>query len=421
MILAGLYFGLHRRRFDFFSAAYVGCVLYFLPGFFGFSRYKSVSGWVDTDIVAEVYLAMVAVALAVLFGAIFWDQSKLGRQTPWRQSRDISFASYSVLLAVLGALSLSGLATMLLFSADAVFVSDKSQMLEGLGRSHLLFRYSAQVGFVLAITCRRWRWIAFFTALLLFDVYIGFRSALAMALAASLVIWLHKKGPIRLLVEQKKSVLAAVVAIIVVIFYKGISGHIKQGNWQYIVSNKLSSDEILRPFLEMESFAVVNNLNQIVISRYREDTLSVVDQAIAGAVPFAGLVGFGNKQFAFQQALFSEVDYGLAYSIWGQMWSSGGWPLLLIFILIFVFVIAVFNRLLFHPKAYVVAGITSLIVVWVIYIHRNNIGYQLNIERRIFLLLLLQWLVVEVRKIARSRHSFSRGNNLGGPNDPSGR
>src|SRR5438132_1115193 len=111
MVAAAAFFLVTKRVFDFFSIAFLSCVIYFAPGFWGVSRYFVEGRWVDSEIVPEAYLVMVAVVVSLVFFAALYDASRawtpatkpqIGELTPTRRREFL----YLFLTAVVSAVAL---------------------------------------------------------------------------------------------------------------------------------------------------------------------------------------------------------------------------------------------------------------------------------------------------------------------------
>jgi len=69
------------------------------------------------------------------------------------------------------------------------------------------------------------------------------------------------------------------------------------------------------------------------------------------------------------------------------MWSAGGWLFLGLFIIVFITSIYLANKTLDSNRVIVRAGLASVFVYWVFYIHRNDLSYQVNIDKRLLIVL----------------------------------
>jgi hypothetical protein len=108
--------------------------------------------------------------------------------------------------------------------------------------------------------------------------------------------------------------------------------------------------------------------------------------------------------------LFAGVDYGIASNIWAEMWSIGGINGVIMFLFFFIIIALLLNQWMTRgPSAF--AGILALCgMVWVFYIHRNNLQFEGDLLKRYILLFLVcwGWTVVAVKSAAgKSRGSLT--------------
>ena len=103
----------------------------------------------------------------------------------------------------------------------------------------------------------------------------------------------------------------------------------------------------------------------------------------------------------------------MASNIWAEMISIGGWTLLLGFLIVFIAVIALGQRFLRLPNLGTRAAVALAMSYWVFYIHRNELSYQLNLEKRV----LMVWAFCTVGSMmlaGRSRRAPTRSLALSG-------
>jgi hypothetical protein len=148
----------------------------------------------------------------------------------------------------------------------------------------------------------------------------------------------------------------------------------------------------------------------VVTNRF-ETTADHVISSLYQFILFAPELGAESITFnsLFQPALFPNVEYGLAANIWAQMWSAGGWPLLIVFVLIFNVILALGNSTLRARSAVLKAGLAPVFCCWAFYIHRNELGYALNLEKRLLLLLFFVIVVLAIVKVATRQGSLQQG------------
>ncbi len=100
----------------------------------------------------------------------------------------------------------------------------------------------------------------------------------------------------------------------------------------------------------------------------------------------------------------------MANNIWAEMLSSGGWPLLGLFITIFVVMLMLGSYVIRSRDPILAAGAAVTFSYWAFYIHRNDLLYQVNLEKRT----LLVWAAcVVLSQIFRAAHFRGGAQQLG--------
>jgi hypothetical protein len=179
---------------------------------------------------------------------------------------------------------------------------------------------------------------------------------------------------------------------------------------------------LIDSIIQSEPFATQSILNEIVIRHYSVgvDHLAGVGYSV---IPFATDFGAPITSFneLFQPALFPQIQgWAIANNIWGEMLSSAGWPLLCAFILLFVGLAAWGGQLLSGPNPEICASVAMLFSTWAFYVHRNDLAFQVTLERRTLGVALLGLLVSRFFFLAKSQFQPRPQWRLaaGSPNNP---
>ena len=401
--LGAAHFLFSKRDFDYFALAFLSALLYFLPGLFGVTSYSVDGRWSDTQIHPEAYAIMIFVLSSIYLAE---RASAHAPSLPAFTTRVPAPGSVAVILAVAAC---TGLAGLLLDAGSEVFQTDKANVLESLGRWHILFYSAGTLGFAVAYAAKRHVLLLLFLALLAFDLYIGFRSALSIALLSVFVLMFHARGKKRLAATNWAMTTMVLAFGFLMFGYAHIAFAAKAETWDVVWSTLTNPEAILFFFTRSEPFIIQQTLNEVISRRFETDmdhVLSSVYQLMLFAPELgADTVSFNSK---FQPALFPEVAYGLASNIWAQMWSAGGWPLLVAFAAVFNIVLAVGNATLRARCTVLRAGLAPVFCYWAFYIHRNDLGYTLNLAKRHLLLLLFAVVLVWILKAATRRTELSQ-------------
>lgn len=396
--LGAVYFLFLRRIFDYFFLAYFCAALYFLPGFFGITRYRDGENWVESSIEGEVYWIYFTVLLSFCFSSFFYDC--LWRFKRYSNVYDRSF--FLLVMKLVAALAASSLALMLISTGGAIWDAEKSAVMESVGRWHILFYTSSMVGFSVAIYLKDKLFSSVFVLFLIFNMYIGFRSPLAVAVLSGIMVWAFRQPKINIWRIIK---LAPIVFIFgfFMFFYKTIAHAVKSGSWELVANRSLDLNTYYSMLVDSEPFITQSILNKVVSTGYKTPPDHLYS-AVYELLLFAPSLGVDIVSFNdyFQIPLFGDLDYGMASNIWAQMWSVGGWAFVILMVAFFNGIIIIANRLSSLYNGSLAAVFAPAFCYWIFYAHRNDLGYMINLEKRVFLVastcIFIAWVL---RTIAR--------------------
>ncbi|MCH9646994.1 MAG: hypothetical protein K0U98_02080 [Deltaproteobacteria bacterium] len=385
---AGLvYFLFRKRRFDFYSIAYLSALVYFLPGFFGYALMPPSAlnaTRVPAPLLPETYGVFLLVLLSIWFGSMFYDGL-----SP-RTARVIQIPGPEWALRLLVGLALLGLGITLVTAGAALFSPHKPVVMAALGRWRILWVAGASLGVILAFLQRRWWIFGLCFSLLLFDFYVGFRSNLALTCIALFVVILHRKGPQRFLWQNKLLGLFGVAAAGLFFLFKFLYIPIKKGNFELVLERATSPSYFLTTVARSEPFGTQAILNEALRERLQMD-LAGLGELVYQLMLFAPHFGIETQATSdqFREALFPSAPSGLGSNIWAEMWCRGGWGLLVLFAIFFVVVLGFGSYLLRLKDHQLLAGIALTMSYWAFYTHRNSLAFQVNLEKRI----VIPWLL----------------------------
>lgn len=414
-----LYFLFGKRRFDFFSVAFFSACVYFLPGFFGYALAPPTSLMPvrqPVELIDEAYWVMVAVLLAVLFGAICFDLIVRERKTK------ITLRGSQSAVVVATVMALVGFVLTVATTGSALLLADKHTMMVELNRWHIVWVMGASLGAVLSFVQSRWGLFSVCMALLLFDIYIGFRSSFAITLIAIFTLWISSKGSQRFVIENWRIGILGLLGALFIFIYKFLYIAIKRGDWGLVVDRLGNPLFYLTTIIRSEPFTTQVILNEVIRENFRVGTEHFTGLMYQFLL-FAPALGAETTSFndLFQPTLFPGTFAGMANNIWAEIWSSGGWPLLILFVVIFVTLLFLGSYLLQFCDPALRGGVALLLSYWAFYIHRNDILYQINLEKRIFLVWLICVLVsilftTASQKYMGTKQSFGyfKNGSLGG-------
>jgi small basic protein len=380
--IVGLFFFLFaKRQFDFFSIGFFSACIYFLPGFFGYALMPIASIFIPVELVPETYLVMIVVLGAILLLAIVLD-STVKTYCP---NVTIRGSEGSAVWALV--IALFGFIMSVITTGDMLLSSDKSIMMEQMNRWYILWVTGASLGAVLSFLRARWGLFFFSMLLLLADVYIGFRFSLAVTLIAIFTLWLKNKGEQRLAVDNWKIGVLASMAVLFFFIYKFIFISVKLGEWDTVIERLMEPKFYVSTLISSEPFTTQLILNE-VITRHFFVGMSHFSDIIYQFMLFSPEIGMKVVSFndLFQPSFFPGIKWGMANNIWAEMLSSGGWSLLMFFLACFVLLLALGSYSLRSTDPEFTAGCSLLFSYWAFYIHRNDLIFQINLEKRALLI-----------------------------------
>jgi len=392
------YFAGKRRRLDTFTVAFFAAALYFLPGFVGYTLSPvtpSSPVKLPMAMVTEATAIMSMVLAAIFVGGAIWDAFGVRSRTfrSWRLE-DASLAGAIALL-----IGLLGVVLTWVESGGAAFDPDKRVVIGVVGRGHLVWEMGAILAAAFAMTHgQRWVLIGAF-ALLLLDMYIGFRFAFACAFIACAWLRTDDGRPVRLRDLSPRAVLLVVVGGLTIISYQNLKEPIRAGEWSEVGARLSDPLWYFKGIMTSEPFTTQTVLNEVVRKDFRTGTDHLMS-ASQHLILFAPALGAEAPRFndQYQPALFPAVDHGLANNIWAQFWSAGSWPLLLAFVLIYVVVLAIGAHLMRTTDAALRALWAVFFAFWCFYIHRNELLTQVGFQKQV----LLTWAACTVAAIMLS-------------------
>jgi hypothetical protein len=375
------YFSLVKRTFDLFSLAYVSALVYFLPGFFGYALYPGGLLSEPVLLVPGTYRIMISVLVSIWLGAAVFDRLARPELPPF------SLTNSELATGVIVSLATLGFVMALLTTGRALLSPDKATMMAELNRWHLVWVVGASLAIVCSFAERRGLLFAAGVALVAVDVFIGFRSNFAMAMLGVMVLWLGAIGPQRLVRQSWPQLLLCLGLGAVVFVYKFLYVAVKMGDVEGVLGRIVDSNFYLSALTYSEPFSTQAVLDAVVRSDLQVG-MSHFSGLIYRLLFFAPAVGAESVAFndLFQTRLFPQSKFGMASNIWAEMISSGGWPLLIGFLLLFVLILGLGSWLLGVTDPRLRGYVALAGSYWAFYIHRNDLVYQIDLEKRILVI-----------------------------------
>jgi len=383
--LAGaLYFLLKKRRFDFLTVGYFSATVYFLPAWYGIVIVPiTVYSMGPVPLIGGAYLVMLVVISAILAAAIIYDAVPHRSHRHIRLSGSASAGNWALVLGATGLVM-----SVLTIGVDALLNADKNVVLESLNRWQIFWQFGGALAVVFFFQRRMWLRLSLATLLVLADVFIGFRLSFAFAFIACFALWAERQGRQRFLLRHLRPILIAGSLIAFLFVYKSVYVLVKEGEWGRVAQRLTSLQAYDEVITSSEPFITQSILNQVMLDDFHVpfSHFSALFYQLTMFAPSFGakFVSFNDY---FQPALFPlAVDIGLANNIWAEMWSTGGWPLLLAFLLLDVIMLGYMSALMRVDNPELRAALSLPFVCWAFYLHRNDLFVETNLVKRLVLI-----------------------------------
>ena len=388
------YFLFMPRVFDWFSVAYVSACAYMLPVFVGYSR--GAGG--ESLMHFEASLACLFVFVGILCGAVVLDTNYRRRDheyVPSRWAEDLGLA--------LTVLQCAGMINTFFISGDALWSTHKQEMFGSMTLWWLFWKTGIVAAFTFTYSNRMHRLTAINTISLLFLWYLGTRSPLTLSMFSVIVISISRRGPKPIIGNWKLGAASFCFAFIVLI-YKQVYIFVKAGQWDNVAETLSSESVVSETLLTSEAMSQTHLLNVVISEEYRLPFgLHFWDNMVQSI--YAGGAKSVDPSFGQNIAndLFPNLNYGLASNIWAEMFSTGGWPLFLAFLVIYVGVLGWTSSKVRSRAELPVNLICAWMPYWAFYIHRSD-TYRLlsHFKQYAALLVICVPFVVVIRLFLRS-------------------
>jgi len=387
--IGSAYFLLARRNFDLFALAYASALFYFMPGFFGYVLYPNIEQDFTQAAVANATYNVMTLILALILLAAWMQHMSPRLKPPSIVLESDGLAPHLVLF-----MALIGTVGTVVTTGATLLSPDKVHLLQVIGDNHWYVLASSASALACVMAWEMHRHIVFFVALLLLliDVFLGFRVNAVLALIAIILLQFNRLGVRRLCTAAPRTMAAAIGLVVLFVFYKGLYGQIKQGDWTGVMEKLMSADFYLGTIGYMEPFVTQAILNRVLETAYTIP-LDSLNSAWLALIPY-NRPGYGVAPISFndlfQPVLFHGVNWmQMANNVWAQAWAAGGMLLLLLFVLVFLIVLLLGNYLIRARSPTIRAGSALFFATWAFYVHRNDLLYQFLMQKRIFMLWLL--------------------------------
>lgn len=380
-----------RRQFDFVSASFFGMGVYFLPGFFGVVMNPYLVGELPIEPIAvQTYLVWILALCGMIAAGLWYKPAGPIAYRPPRTDLSFDLVLIGLLIAsLLGALYVGG---------DDLLSAEKDDVLAAQGRIFILYSTLSQIAFTSFVLQRKIIGMVISGLSIAFLVFIGYRVELAVASIAILIsIAMH--GGIRALVRPRVS-LPALAFVIVAFTYKSIGMGIRGGRYDVVQNTLYGGSFFSDAVMKSEPFTTQTILNEVLLRNFAVSSYNIF-QSFVAFIPFSNVIFQFNENtlgFSFQDALFPNLDYGLASNIYANFYSAFGWGGVIVFIILHSFGVIQISKTLASERASSYAKIVLLLIgsFLAFYIHRNDLAYSITMINRYIYTALMAWLISRV-------------------------
>lgn len=374
-----LYIALKKRFFDFYSISMISTIIYFSPSIFGYVWYRvpvKRGGYEDIfiNINPMVELAHIIVLSILLLSMIIFDifNKKINNHIK------IGEKKYITTIFVLFTLMIYS--NFLINNLNFALNGDKNQF----DRWYSMVAISIPFCMALCVTERRYVYLLILSLVVIFEMYTGNREAIVFSAISILSVMLWRRGKGRL-IWYYKYIIFGFILVISALAYKNISAAILHGDWEIALS-RLGNLEYYGDTLSKSEPFVTQTILHYAISLGWSYDGSFVKPLFASLVPLGDIV-FGNVETIsgyINGSLFEDVGYGVASNVWAEAYIYGGWPILIVYAIIYSMIPALLNKIMESTKYYYQSVLISVFgAIFLFYIHRSGLDSAINMAKRL--------------------------------------
>lgn len=378
-----IYFIFLRRVFDFVSVGFVGQLIYFSPGFYGYVSNPYYPGILPAvPIIDETFLVWNMCLAATLVTGLVYRPAQRDIE-PIATTRAFDIALIAILFA-------AGIGT--LSSGFGVLSADKNEVLDSVNRFFLLFASCSQVGLIAFALQRKWLLLLFPTLGMLFLLYAGFRGEFAISVIAIGAYLAHRFGIFVFL--RPKNLVLGLVALAILLGYKPFLTAYRIGNWQVLSQLQMSDNLVETLTLQFEPFLTQAVLNEALLRHFEVPASSIYFSFVA-LVPFLGpAIGMRPEDvaFNFQDYLFPNISYGITAGPQTQLLAAMGFGGLAGFIIALNLLLVASSKALASPHVQIRLFALAVGAFLAFYIQRNDLANSFTLINRMALSIGICWL-----------------------------
>lgn len=402
-----------RRRFDLITVAFYASSAYFLPGYFGYVCYDARDLQLD-PISLELYVFYISFYLLLFVCAVCGTpaecSARWGSQT-YQQADDRPDPRLSTALVILRFIVPALLLLGEYLTVGGLWREDKQELLDSLSWAYVAFQNATYVYLVVSAVRKSKGDLALAISYCCVDLVVGFRSTAAFALFSLMTIGLMRR-PTNLL----RNSLVPMVIVAAFLFgstYKTLILRYLIDGLPAVADYLSDPASLLESLYQNEAFSQQHIFNRIVETNFQlpvDYPLNMARLFFPGAANVMFGTGMSFNDY-FQPSLYPDVPWGMASNIWAEQFAVGGAVGLYAFLLAYGVGLTFANgtsiRFLLAGKDTQFIILSGMAVPALLYMHRNDLLYELVLVRNLGFLVLAIWLVVSIRWRVRVPHGRS--------------
>jgi hypothetical protein len=389
-LTTGFYVICAKRCFDFFSLGFFSALLYFSPGFFGYVLVPTPKlgyEYFQDQILDETYTIMTLVMAGIFIGALYFDYYICPKTLNFSHTESKEKILIILLVTIAG--FLLSLVSWIKAGKPMMTEYGKGDVIKTLGQFYILLQLGSTSLSVISFSCRNWALFRLSIFFILIDLYIGNRETIVFSIVSLLFTGLLFQGRQRLMRYWLQGILVLPL-IFIPFLYKGLYRAIQAGNWELVYDRLTHTEYYIESLTYSEPFFTQGILNNIISNDFKSGLgplYSLSNQFIL----YSNKLGFDNISFSeiLKPALYPFKQNGLASNVWGEMWSMGGWILLIGFIFLYILIVFYGSYLVTSKKSennvFFRSFLIIFMMVWTFYIHRSGLGYNINVLKRVLI------------------------------------
>ncbi len=370
-----IFFFRKGRTIDILCVGFIAQQIYFMPLILQLFNIELIFGTYSEK---TYYVASALVLVFILFSTL--PQTKNTKLLIIKPEIDIDLFS-----------KVCALTCFLLFvyiftnTSGAIFNLGKTDMLKMLSYDYLIWSNATILAVVSSFYTRRKLLITLSLSVLFINVYIGFRSPAAITVIASAILYFSIKRTTFFSIKKRHFFLIFLLCLFF-FSYKGIYMSIKTNNYD-ILSHRVSSAEFfVDSFINSEPSLTTSILSNVLKDSFRIDIHHAKNILIS--LGFFGAFGVKIESFnsIIQPIYYAKINGGVGSNVWANIYSIFGYVGLYTFMIIYCFSLYVAGNMVHR-----LTGVYKIIVAvsfsyWAFYIHRNDLSYQLSLEKRVIII-----------------------------------